>query len=124
MAMDNNTVLYIEKDYHNRRFVRKILNSRGFEALEAEDGVIGFDMINDLHPTMVLIEMNLPGMDGLEVVKRMKLKEEVCTIPVIALTASNMPGDRERFIDAGCDDYLFKPVRAPDLVSMVLNYEQ
>lgn len=122
--MDNNTVLYIEKDYHNRRFVRKILNSRGFEALEAEDGVIGFDMINDLHPTMVLIEMNLPGMDGLEVVKRMKLKEEVCTIPVIALTASNMPGDRERFIDAGCDDYLFKPVRAPDLVSMVLNYEQ
>lgn len=122
--MDNTTVLYIEKDYHNRCFVRKILNSRGFEVIEAEDGVIGNKMIKDLNPSIVLMEMSLPGMPGMEIVKRVKSDEELCDIPVIALTASNMEGDRERFIDSGCDDYLFKPVRAQDLLSMVLNYEK
>ena len=101
----------------------KILNSRGFEVFEAEDGVMGYEMINNLHPSMVLMEMSLPGMSGLEIVKRVQIEEDLCTIPVIALTASNLPGDRERFINAGCDDFLSKPVRAPDLISMVLNYE-
>lgn len=119
----NTTVLHIEKDFHNRCCVRKILNSRGFDVIEAEDGVVGSEMIRDLHPSMVLMEMSLPGMSGIELVASIKSDEELCDIPVIALTASSMQGDRKRFIDAGCDDYLFKPVRAQDLVSMVLNYE-
>ncbi|MDH5507535.1 MAG: response regulator [Anaerolineae bacterium] len=120
--MNKKTVLYIEDNFHNRRIVRKILQSRGYEMIEAEDGLTGFRMIGALRPPLVLLDIALPGMDGLEVVRRVKADEDLRSIPVIALTASAMRGDKERFLDAGCDDYLSKPVRALELVEMVDDY--
>ena len=116
------SVLYIEDNLHNRRLVRKILQSRGYDITEAEDGVTGLKMVQELKPAVVLLDIGLPGMDGLEVVGRLKANEDLCDIPVIALTASAMRGDRERFLAAGCDDYLSKPVRAMELIEKMTSY--
>ncbi|MBN1261837.1 MAG: response regulator [Anaerolineae bacterium] len=120
--MDDHTVLYIEDNYHNRRLVRKILTAHGYQVLEAEDGISGLRMVHDLHPNLVLLDISLPGMDGIEVVGRLKRTPDVCNIPVVALTASAMVGDRERFLAAGCDDYLSKPVQARDLLDKIGGY--
>jgi len=120
--MDQKTVLYIEDNFHNRRIVRKILQSRGYSLIEAEDGISGLAMVQELKPPLVLLDIGLPGMDGLEVVGRIKADERLREIPVIALTASAMRGDRERFLAAGCDDYLSKPVQAMELINMVGAY--
>ena len=120
--MDQKTILYIEDNFHNRRIVRKMLQSRGYMMVEAEDGLAGLEMVRTLKPHIVLLDIGLPGMDGLEVVARIKADEELRHIPVIALTASAMRGDRERFLAAGCDDYLAKPVQAMELFNKVELY--
>jgi CheY-like chemotaxis protein len=120
--MDQKTVLYIEDNFHNRRIVRKILQSRGYSLIEAEDGISGLAMVQELKPPLVLLDIGLPGMDGLEVVGRIKADEALRDIPVIALTASAMRGDKERFLAAGCDDYLSKPIQAMELINMVGAY--
>ncbi len=120
--MEQKTVLYVEDNFHNRRIVRKILESRGYTVVEAEDGVSGLSMIRELKPPLILMDIGLPGIDGLELVGLVKADEALREIPVIALTASAMAGDRERFLAAGCDDYLSKPVQAMELIKMVGNY--
>ena len=115
-------VLYIEDNFHNRRIVSKTLKSRGYTVIEAEDGISGLDMVRQLRPPLVLLDIGLPGMDGLEVVGHIKADHDLRDIPVIALTASAMRGDRERFLEAGCDDYLSKPIQVIELIKMVENH--
>ena len=117
--MNKKPVLYIEDNIHNRRLVRKILQSQGYTVLEAEDGLTGLDMVKETKPALVLLDIGLPGMDGMEVIAHIKTDTALCDIPVIALTASAMRGDRERFLKAGCDDYLSKPIRARELIAKV-----
>jgi len=120
--MEQKIVLYIEDNYHNRRIVRKILQSRGYTLVEAEDGVSGLAMVHELKPPLILLDIGLPGIDGIEVVGRVKADPELEHIPVIALTASAMRGDKERFIEAGCDDYLSKPIQAMELINKVASH--
>lgn len=116
------TILYIEDNLHNRRLIRKALERRGYDVLEAEDGPTGLAMVRELKPPLVLLDIGLPGMDGLEVVGHIKADSRLRDIPVIALTASAMRGDRERFLAAGCDDYLSKPVQIKELIEKVTMY--
>ncbi|MCE7861825.1 MAG: response regulator [Chloroflexi bacterium] len=117
--MADRFVLYIEDNFHNRRIVNKVLASKGIRVVEAEDGEKGLDMVRELIPPLVLLDITLPGIDGIEVVKRMKADDVLRHIPVIAVTASAMRGDRERFLEAGCDDYLSKPIQVTELAEMV-----
>ncbi len=117
--MEEKVVLYIEDNYHNRRIVRKVLSSRGYTVLEAEEGLRGLEMVRELKPPLVLLDIGLPGIDGLEIVSQIKGSEDLCDIWVIALTASAMRGDRERFLAAGCDDYLSKPLQVMELIKKV-----
>ncbi len=117
--MSNKAVLYIEDNVHNRRLVRKVLQSQGYTIIEAEDGLAGLQMVQDLKPALILLDIGLPGMDGLEVVARIKKDAALRSIPVIALTASAMRGDRERFFFFFCDDYLSQPIRAMALIKKV-----
>jgi CheY-like chemotaxis protein len=113
------TLLYIEDNYHNRRLVQKVLSSRGFDVMLAEDGLSGWDMVQKFKPKLVLLDISLPGMDGIEVVTHIKADDTLKHIWVIALTASAMRGDKERFLVAGCDDYLSKPIQVRELLSNV-----
>ena len=120
--MKQKVVLCIEDNFLNRRLVRKILASRGYKVLEAEDGLKGWEMVRTLQPPLVLMDINLPKMDGEEITKLIKADPELRDIPVIALTASAMRGDRERFLAVGCDDYLSKPIQPLDLLAKVASY--
>lgn len=114
------TVLYIEDQYHNRRLVEKVLGARGYEVLLAEDGHTGWEMVRAHHPALLLLDIALPGgLDGLEVAARIRSDPELSTVWIIAVTASAMHGDRERFLSQGCDDYLSKPLQMRELLAKV-----
>ncbi len=116
----NRTVLYIEDHYHNRRLVEKILGSHGYKVLLAETGAEGWDMLEAHHPALVLLDIALPGeLDGLDIAARMKQDAGLRDTWVVALTASAMHGDRERFLSHGCDDYLSKPIHVAELLAKV-----
>lgn len=120
--MNPKTILYVEDNFHNRRLVRKILESKGYVLIEAEDGIAGLEMIHRIQPPLVLMDIGLPGMDGLAVTALVKGEEQLRHIPIIAITASAMAGDRERFLAAGCDDYLSKPIQPLELLAKVDGY--
>ena len=117
------TVLYIEDQFHNRRLVEKVLAARGYEILLAEDGQIGWEMVQAHRPSLLLLDIALPGaLDGLDVAARVKQDPALRDIWIIAVTASAMQGDRERLLRSGCDDYLSKPVQIQQLLAKVEAY--
>lgn len=114
-------VLYIEDNPLNMRLVRKILKSIGYTMIEAIDGLTGVQSAMQEMPDVILMDINLPDIDGMEAAARLKADERTTHIPIIALTANAMHGDKERFIAAGCDGYLAKPVSKQELRN-TLNY--
>jgi two-component system cell cycle response regulator DivK len=115
-------ILYVEDNFQNKRLVNKILSARGFEVLEADDGLTGVEMASKALPDLILMDISLPGIDGVEATQRIKAYQGTANIPIIALTANAMRGDRERFIAAGCDDYLPKPISTSDLLNLINTY--
>src|SRR5262245_9733111 len=104
------------------RLVRKMLLVGGYDMLEAPDGLSGLTVAAEQKPDLVLVDMNLPDIDGTEVTSRLKENPALKHIPIIALTANAMFGDRERFLDAGCDGYLAKPISKQELLETVVKY--
>jgi len=115
-------ILYVEDNFQNKRLVRKILNARGYEVLEAGDGLTAIEMATRELPDLILMDISLPGIDGIEATQRIKASTGTSHIPIVALTANAMRGDRERFIAAGCDDYLPKPISTAELLGMLKKY--
>ena len=112
-------ILYVEDNPQNMRLVRKILSNQGHLILEAVDGMSCLAMLEQERPDLILMDVNLPDIDGLEVTARLKANPEVANIPVIALTANAMHGDRERCLEAGCSGYIPKPITKGELVNTV-----
>ncbi len=112
-------ILYIEDNPQNMRLVRKMLKSGGYETLEARDGITGVAVATKELPDLILMDINLPDIDGLEATARIKSIPQLAQTPVIALTANAMHGDRERFLQAGCDGYIAKPLSLKTLLSTV-----
>ncbi|MFW5748806.1 MAG: response regulator [Chloroflexota bacterium] len=112
-------ILYIEDNPQNMRLVRKMLLSGGYDMLEAPDGLSGLAIAAREVPDLILMDINLPDIDGMEATGRIKSDPMLQHIPIIALTANAMFGDRERFLSAGCDGYLAKPVSKNELLSTV-----
>lgn len=115
-------ILHVEDNFHYRRLVRKLLDSQGYGLVEAEDGLAGLELIRTLRPTLVLMDIGLPGMDGVSVMRLVKADPTLCHIPMIALTAATLVGDRERLLAAGFDGYLSKPVPLALLLAAVKPY--
>jgi two-component system cell cycle response regulator DivK len=113
------TILYIEDNPQNMRLVRKMLQVGGYQTLEAVDGLSGIALARREKPDLILMDINLPDIDGLEATGRLKAIADLRHIPVIALTANAMHGDRERFLAAGCDGYIAKPVTRSELLNTV-----
>jgi two-component system cell cycle response regulator DivK len=115
-------ILYIEDNPQNMRLVRKMLKLGGYDMIEAVDGLTGVAIAARERPDLILMDINLPDIDGLEATARLKADGALAHIPVIALTANAMHGDRERFIAAGCDGYLAKPVTKNELLNTVAHF--
>lgn len=115
-------ILYIEDNLLNMRLVRKILVSMGYAMLEAMDGTSGLQLAAQEMPDLILVDINLPDIDGLEVVKRLKEDHRLMNIPAVALTSNAMHGDRERCLAAGFDSYLAKPVARVELKNTIEHF--
>lgn len=115
-------ILYIEDNPLNMRLVRKLLKSFGYDMVEAMDGHTGLHLASTAKPDLILLDINLPDIDGLEIAAKLKNSADLAHIPVIALTANAMHGDRERCIAAGCDGYLAKPVSRLELKNIVSHF--
>ncbi len=109
-------VLYVEDNPQNMRLVRKILKHVGYEFLEAENGLTGISIAKSEKPDLILMDINLPDIDGLETTRRIKALPDLSHIPIVALTGHVMSEHRELCLAAGCDDYISKPV---DLILLV-----
>lgn len=115
-------ILYVEDNFENKLFVRRVIESMGHEMIEAETGLDSLTLAAEVRPHLILMDINIPGMDGLETTMKLKQNADLSHIPVIALTANAMKGDRERCLAAGCDGYMQKPVGVSDLRREIQTY--
>lgn len=115
-------VLYIEDDANNRLLVRRILLASGFEVDEAENAFTGIARALETLPDLILMDISMPGMDGLAATRRMRDTQTIAHIPIVALTANVMEGDRQRALDAGCDGYIGKPINVDTFVDELTHY--
>ncbi len=112
-------ILLVEDNEDNRDMLTRLLQRRGFEVVSAVDGLQGIAMAGSEAPDTILMDMSLPELDGWEATRRLKSAPDTRSIPVIALTAHAMSGDRERALAAGCDDYESKPIELPRLIAKI-----
>jgi two-component system, cell cycle response regulator DivK len=113
------TILLVEDHKEIWDFLSRRLKRRGFEVVVAEDGQQGLDTARSTKPALILLDMNLPVMDGWTVAQTLKGDEATKHIPIIALTAHAMAGDRDKALAAGCDDYHAKPVDFSQLLTQI-----
>lgn len=112
-------LLLVEDNELNRDMLSRRLGRKGFEVLMAVDGAEALAMVARERPALVLMDMNLPVVDGWEATRQLKANPETAAIPVIGLTAHAMEGDRQKCLAAGCDDYDTKPVELPRLLEKI-----
>jgi CheY-like chemotaxis protein len=112
-------ILLVEDNEMNRDMLSRRLLRKGYEVVMAVDGEQAVAMAQSEKPDLILMDMSLPVIDGWEATRRVKAAETSSSIPIIALTAHAMSGDRERALDAGCDDYDTKPIEMPRLLEKI-----
>lgn len=112
-------ILLVEDNEMNRDMLSRRLERRGYEVIVAVDGEEGVARAKADAPDVIVMDLSLPGIDGWEATRQLKAAEETRAIPVLALTAHAMAGDREKALEAGCDDFDTKPVDLPRLVAKV-----
>ena len=112
-------ILMVEDNEMNRDMLSRRLIKKGFEVVMAVDGQKGLDMATSESPDIILLDMSLPVMDGWEVARNLKADDALKSIPVIALTAHAMAGDREKTLEAGCDEYDTKPIEFKRLLGKI-----
>ena len=115
-------ILLVEDNEMNRDMLSRRLKKKGFEVIMAMDGKQGVELAGEQTPDIVLLDMSLPVMDGWEVAEYLKGNDKTKEIPVIALTAHAMAGDKEKALEAGCDDYDTKPIDLPRLLEKITTW--
>jgi CheY-like chemotaxis protein len=117
--MASRQVLVVEDNEKNMKLVRDVLRATGYTTLEATTGEDAVELAQAREPALVLMDVQLPGIDGLEALRRLRQDELTASIAVLAVTAQAMSGDRERFLEAGFDGYLSKPIDVAELIQVV-----
>jgi two-component system cell cycle response regulator DivK len=115
-------ILVVEDNQDSRELVIKVLKSRGYLIMEAADGEAALQKLAEERPDLILMDISLPKIDGYEVTRRLKKQESFKDIPIIALTAHAMKGDREKSLQAGCDGYIPKPISVRDLPDQIQTF--
>ena len=113
------TILLVEDNERNRKLVRTILEFRGYEVIECEDGAPSLELARAHRPVLVLMDIQLPTMDGITALERLRADPETAAIPVVAVTASVTPGERDRVAAAGFNGYVAKPIDVATFGDMV-----
>jgi len=103
-------ILVVEDNPHNLELIKIVLEKDGFEVIKAEDGLRAIEEARLHHPDLIMMDMQLPGIDGYETTRRLKADKELSKIPVLAVTAYALPGDEEKALKAGCSGYIPKPI--------------
>ncbi len=112
-------ILIVEDNEFNRDMLSRRLLRKGFEVMVAEDGTNGIRLAHTAHPDIILMDVSLPDIDGLEVTRQLKGDDKTRSIPIIVITAHAMVGDRQQSLEAGADDYHMKPVELVTLLSQI-----
>ena len=117
--MAGELILIVEDNDKNRKLVRDVLTFKGYTTIEAETGEAGVRLAQERHPSLVLMDIRLPGIDGLEALRQLRAEPTTRDIPIMALTASVMSEDQQRIVGAGFDGYQSKPINVTDFVAAV-----
>lgn len=115
-------VLVVEDNDMNMQLVEYLLEEEGLEIMKATSGEEALELTSSRRPDLVLMDIHLPGMDGLSVARAMRQRERTRDIPILALTAHAMRGDRDRFLEADCDGYISKPIDVRSFISTIRSY--
>ena len=118
----NPTVLYVEDNFENRILIRRILQAEGFHVLEAESAAEAITCVRTEKPDLILMDINMPDVDGYALTAQLKTIPQLNGVPVVALTANVMRGDRERSLQAGCDGYIQKPIDVDAFPQQIARY--
>lgn len=118
------TVLYVEDNVDNLNLVKRVLEAEGFHFIGAGSAMDGVTMVKDFHPDIILVDINMPELDGLTMTAEIKQDPGYTGTPIIALTANVMRGDRERSLNAGCDGYIQKPIDIDQLSVQIVRFLQ
>ena len=115
-------ILYIEDNFDNRILIKRVLEAEGYAVIEAENGNTGLSKFADGKYDLILMDINLPDIDGYECTSRIRKLSGVERVPIVALTANVMEGDSQKATDAGCDGYITKPIDVDNLPVQVAAY--
>lgn len=115
-------ILYIEDNPDNRLLVRRVLTAEGYKVLEAASAGDGLIMLDTERPDLILMDINMPDIDGYTLTAQVRALPGFNTIPIVALTANVMRGDREKSLEAGCDGYIQKPIDIDLLPAQIIRY--
>ncbi len=115
-------VLIVEDNELNMKLFHDLLEAHGYETLQTQEGLKALDIAREHHPDLILMDIQLPEVSGLEVTKWLKADEELASIPVIAVTAFAMKGDEERIREGGCEAYISKPITVSSFLETIRKY--
>ena len=121
MAKDT-VILYIEDDLPSTLLVKKILEFAGYRFVHEDSGLAGIKTSEEIQPDLILLDIDLPDIDGYQVAQRLKTAATTRGIPIVALTSSAMKGDREKALNAGCDGYIRKPIDVSGFTDLIKGY--
>jgi len=116
------TILVIEDQEDNRRIIHDLFTNKGYHVIESSDGLEGVSAAEACHPDLILMDIQLPSIDGYEATRRIKEKPELKNIPIIAVTSYALSGDDIKAFEAGCDGYVTKPFSPRKLLETVENF--
>ena len=122
--MTQKTILYVEDNFENRVLVRRVLEADGYSVIEASTATEAFKKLETLVPSLILMDINMPEMDGYTLTSKIKENPAYKKTPIIAVTANVLRGDRERSLEAGCDGYIQKPIDIDILAEQIERYLQ
>ena len=120
--MSNAVILYIEDNIDNRTLIRRILTAEGYDLKEAGNAGEALQMLSLLRPDLILMDINMPDVDGYKLTTQIRAMSGFESVPIVALTANVMRGDRERSLEAGCDGYIQKPIDIDLLPQQIERY--
>ncbi|MDP6571911.1 MAG: response regulator [Rhodospirillales bacterium] len=120
--MEAKTILIVEDNKLNMKLFNDLLQAHGYNTLQANDGGEALGLAREHHPDLILMDVQLPEISGLEVTKRLKSDDDLKSIPIVAVTAFAMKGDEERVLNGGCQGYIAKPISVPNFLDTVAKF--